>query len=138
MSDDNNKMNLDLIQMVQRARMMHDSQAKPSEVSAVYWIESKPRTPITPTPRAGEWVIDTDITAVDALWEKIKAATEDGQLGYKSKVSTAPRHREQGLNHRVIVVRTVDAEAADDVERVRAALVALGIDLPMKYARISE
>lgn len=141
MNDDKtgkNEPNLDLIGMVQRARMAHDAAAKPSDVSAVYWIECKPRVEVMPTPRAGEWVIETDVSAVDALWARIKQATEDGRLGYKSKVSTAPRGRDQPLTQRVIVVRTVDADDAADVARVQAALAALGVSDGLRYVRISE
>ncbi|HEX2622319.1 MAG TPA: hypothetical protein VHL11_19305, partial [Phototrophicaceae bacterium] len=55
------KLDLDLIAMVQKARMLHDAEAKPSEISAVYWIEAKNLSDpaITPTPRSGEWVIET-------------------------------------------------------------------------------
>jgi hypothetical protein len=135
---DKNQPDLDLISMVQRARMQHDASATPSQVSGVYWIESKPRVEITPTSRAGEWVIETDLDAVDALWSRIKQATEDGILGYKAKVSTAPRGREKPLTQRVILVRTVDADDAADVARVRASLTALGVTGDLRYVRISE
>ncbi len=42
--------NLDLIRMVQQARMAHDAQAKPSQVAAVYWIEAKPLAEDSPAP----------------------------------------------------------------------------------------
>ena len=42
--------NLDLIQMVQRARMLHDETAVPSDMTAVYWIEAKRRDGDTPGP----------------------------------------------------------------------------------------
>ena len=132
------KPNLDLIQMVQQARMAHDRAATPSAVSAVYWIESKPltSTPL-PMPRAGEWVIETTLTEVDALWDKIKAATEKGELGYKSKVSTSPAKGQADPAARVIVVRTVDADDAADVARVEAALKNMGITA-MRYERIAS
>jgi hypothetical protein len=138
MSDDYKpqKPDLDLIGMVQKARMMHDAGARPSEMSGVYWIESKDasgKTP-APTPRAGEWVINTSVSDVDALWEKIKTATESGTLGYKSKVSTASK-MQKNPNHRVIVVRTYDADDQSDVERVRDALLALGVTGEMMYKR---
>jgi hypothetical protein len=140
MSDDNkgDKLNLDLIQMVQKARMMHDSEAKPSEMAAVYWIEAKAPNATAPTSRAGEWVIETDVAEVDALWEKVKTATEAGQLGYKSKVSTASRSPQKGAGHRVIVVRTYDADDMADVERVKRALAALGFEDKIRYTRIKE
>lgn len=123
---DNDKPNLDLIGMVQRARMTNDSEAKPSQVSAVYWIEAKPATNSdtpAPTPRAGHWLIRTTLSEADALWAQIKAATESGQLGYKSKVATASR---TNADERVIHVMTYDADDAADVERVRAALARMG------------
>lgn len=130
------KPNLDLIKMVQQARMAHDREATPSALSAVYWIESKPFTSAPPpTPRAGEWVIETTLTEVDALWVKIKAATEQGELGYKSKVSTSPAKRQIDSAARIIVVRTVDVDDQADVARVEAALDGLGIST-MRYERI--
>lgn len=83
--------NLDLIRMVQAARMRHDADALPSQVGGVYWIEAKRKTgdDLALTPHAGQWVIATTLQEVDALWLTIKQATEEGKLGYKSKVSTA-------------------------------------------------
>jgi hypothetical protein len=122
---DNHDPNLDLIRMVQNARMAHDAAAQPSQVSAVYWIEAKRKSEgAPPTPRAGQWVIETTTAEVDAHWAKIRAATEAGALGYKSKVSTAARG---GVaDSRVIWVVTYDADDSADVERVRAALQSLG------------
>lgn len=127
MTDDNTtpRLDLDLIQMVQRARMLNDAAAQPSQVSAVYWIEAK-APGAAPTPRAGKWVIPTTVDVVDALWAQVKRATEAGELGYKAKVSTAPGKAQGRADARVIHVRVADSDAADDVERVRAALVRLG------------
>lgn len=129
---------LDLIQMVQQARMEYDRQAVPSNVSSVYWIESKPleSAPIV-TSRAGQWVIETRADVVDELWVKIRQATEAGRLGYKSKVSTFAVKGQSNANDRVIVVRTYDADDSTDVARVQAVLRALGI-AEMRYERITE
>lgn len=129
MTDANNgdPLDLDLIAMVQRARMMNDDTAQPSQVSAVYWIESKAPN-AAPTAHAGTWVIATDVHAVDALWASIKTATEAGELGYKSKVSTTPAKHQGHTDDRVIHVRVADSRDEADVERVRTRLVALGID----------
>ncbi|MCU0465238.1 MAG: DUF1917 domain-containing protein [Anaerolineae bacterium] len=138
MSDDNNPTppNLDLIQMVQRARMMHDADAKPSEMGGVYWVESKPNHPVSPpTPRAGLWVIQTDADGIDALWATVKAANERGELGYKAKASTSARRGGGDPRQRVVVVCVADSDDASEVERVRAALVGLGINAPMDYER---
>lgn len=126
--------NLDLIGMVQLGRMAHDAQTMPSKVGGVYWIEAKRQTDgPAPTPRAGQWVITTRLSEVDALWARVKAATEAGQLGYKSKVSTAPRAGSIDLDSRVICVVTADADDLADVARVREALRALGISGDLVY-----
>lgn len=134
MPDDN--INLDLINMVQNARMAHDKDAQPSKVPGVYWIEVKPNAEghAMPTPRTGEFRIATDAEHVDDLWATIKQATEAGQLGYKSKVSTRPAHGQPGDTERMICVRTYDADDNADVERIRAALQGLGVDNAV-YAR---
>lgn len=128
MPDD--KINLDLIQMVQKARMQHDNVTLPSTVTGVYWIESKAPEGSYPalTPRTGEWRISTTVEAVDALWLKIKAATEAGQLGYKAKVSTKPVEGQTQANERIICVRSYDADDSADLERLRQALLALGLE----------
>ena len=133
------KPDLDLIAMVQRARMQHDEQAIPSQVPAVYWIEAVPEVRgRAPTSRAGRWVIPTSVQEVDALWALIKQATKAGRLGYKSKVSTAARELGMDRDDRVIHVATYDAEDAADVERVRQALRELGIRGQIEYERIGE
>jgi hypothetical protein len=121
---------LDLIGMVQRARMAHDADAQPSKVSAVYWIEAKRQTQAAaPTPRAGSFAIHTTLAHVDAHWAAIKAATEAGTLGYKAKVATSSHGG--SLDARLIRVLTYDADDSADVARVRTALAALGFsDLP--------
>lgn len=130
--------NLDLIQMVQQARIMHDREAVPSSMNAVYWIESKPLTSAqTPTSRAGEWLIETTMAEVDDLWLKIRQATEEGCLGYKSKVSTSPAKGQANASARLIVVRTYDADDVTDVTRVESALHELGI-ANLRYERIAE
>ena len=122
---------LSLIQMVQRARLAHDADALPSQISAVYWIEVKPQTPGPgPTQRAGRFVLHIPTQQADALWERLRTATRAGQLGYKSKVATASRTDD---DTRIVHVLIADADDAAEVVRVRAALHALGFsgDLPV-------
>lgn len=128
MSDDKaSKLNMDLINMVQNARMMHDNEAIPSKVPGVYWIESKHPSPENkPTPRTGEFHIQTTIDEVDAHWLQIKQATEKGLLGYKSKVSTAPTDGKAHGKQRLICIRTYDADNQDDRNRIEAELKKLG------------
>jgi len=72
--------NLDLIQMVQAARLAHDADVLPSEVHAIYWLEVKRETPGPgPTSRAGQWIIETTAGEIDAQWLLVRAATRDGR-----------------------------------------------------------
>jgi len=128
------KPNMDLINMVQNARMMHDANAIPSQISGVYWIEAKREKSANLTVRTGEWRIETMVDDVDSLWAKIKAATESGTLGYKSKVSTYPAQGQSQREQRLICVRTYDADDRADIERIREALEALGIKA-LSYVR---
>ena len=122
-------LNLDLIQMVQKARMLHDATARPSELAAVYWIEAKRRDGDYPAPtkKAGEWRVPLRADAVDAVWERVKALTVAGDLGYKSKVSTRPAAGQADPEARLICVRTYDAGDRADVERVGQALREIGL-----------
>jgi len=129
MPDDNNQPNLDLINMVQNARMMNDETARPSDYAAVYWIEAKRKHGDypAPTPNTGEWRIKLTVENVDAVWEKVKQATVEGKLGYKSKVSTRPAGGQADPDERLLAVRTYSAEDAEDVARIKAELEAMGL-----------
>lgn len=124
-----NDLNLDLIQMVQKARMLHDATASPSALAAVYWIEAKRRQGDYPPPtaKAGEWRISLRADAVDGVWERVKALTTAGRLGHKSKVSTRPAAGQADPEARLICVRTYNAGDRADVERVKAALREVGL-----------
>ncbi|MCU0474722.1 MAG: DUF1917 domain-containing protein [Anaerolineae bacterium] len=127
--------NLDLIQMVQRARMLHDADAKPSEMDGNYWVEHKPSVPVAPpTPRAGRWVIETDIDQLDALWERVKQANAQGELGYKAK-ATAKARNGTDPRQRLIVVCVADSDDAADVARVRGVLESMGLGAALHYER---
>jgi hypothetical protein len=129
MSKRDDSINLDLITMVQYARMQYDTEATPSAVPGVYWIEARRKAAATgklPTPRAGEWRIPTTLDGVDTHWAQIKQATEAGKLGYKAKVSTAPAHGQTQREDRLICVRTYDADDAGDVTQVEETLKAMG------------
>jgi hypothetical protein len=124
------KINLDLIDMVQRARMQHDQVARPSDYAAVYWIEAKDQAGANPGPtsNAGEWRLRLRVETVDAVWDGVRRATEAGRLGYKSKVSTRPAAGQADPDERLICVRTYDADDAEDIARIRRELMGLGLD----------
>ena len=64
---------------------------------------------------------------LDAVWERVKKATETGKLGGESKVSTAkPNPNSVDRTKGVICVYTHDSEDGNDVMRVRAELRILG------------
>lgn len=121
------KPDLDLIHRVQQARMLHDSQATPSEIDAVYWIEAKSPGSPPPTARSGQWIITIPTAMIDHIWNVIKRDTERGELGYKAKVATAPRAG-QASSSRPIHICVVDSADTADVERVGSALRALGFE----------
>ncbi len=123
------KMNLDLIEMVQCARMMHDADARPSDYAAVYWIEVKRKAGDYPAPtvNAGEWRARLTVATVDVVWEGVKRATVAGELGYKSKVSTRPAAGQADPDERLLCARTYDAHDVEDVERVKLVLHELGL-----------
>lgn len=127
---DDNQPNLDLINMVQNARMMHDQTARPSDYSSVYWIEAKRQQGDYPaaTPNTGEWRITIHMDAVDEIWEKVKQATNEGKLGYKSKVSTRPAAGQTKPEERLLCIRTYNADDAADIERVKQELIHMGMD----------
>lgn len=126
---------IDLIQLVQQARMQHDQNAQPSHINAMYWIEAKaPEGHGHPvTAHNGYWRIHTTRAAVDALWEQVKTATQAGHLGYKSKVATAPARGDATTDPRRIHVCTYNHHDTADIERVRLALAALGITDDLTY-----
>lgn len=136
MPNNNNQPNLDLINRVQNARMMHDQTARPSDYSAVYWIESKRKQGDYPalTPNAGEWRVTLTIKNVDEVWERVKIATENGELGYKSKVSTRPAAGQTHPDERLLCVRTVNADDRDDVERIKKVLIHMGLNNGLTYS----
>lgn len=137
MSDNKpSKLDMDLINMVQNARMMHDDTAIPSQVPGVYWIESKNPTPSqSTTSRAGEFQIHTHVDTVDEQWQQIKQATEAGQLGYKSKVSTSPTDGNPHSQQRLLIIRTYDADDTEDVKRIEQKLHDLGFS-DLTYSRL--
>ena len=122
-------LNLNLIEMVQSARMLHDAEARPSELAAVYWIEAKQTEGdyAAPTAKAGEWRVPLTAETADAVWARVKVMTVEGKLGYKSKISTRPAAGQVDPDQRMLCVRTYDADDREDVERVETALREIGL-----------
>ena len=120
---------LDLIDLVQRARMAHDDRARPSQIRGAYWLEAKAPPALRPGPtrRAAELRAASDLAEIDALWETLRAATQAGRLGYKAKVATAAR--EAAPDRRELRVLVADRADEAELARVQAELRALTPDL---------
>ena len=112
------------------------SDAKPSEVTDVYWIyaERKKGKYPKPTSRSGKWLIFVDPKNVDEVWAKIKEAVEEGKLGDSAKVATAKQNPlAEKSNAKVICVYTYDWTDEKDVRRIREELRKLGITNKIPY-----
>lgn len=120
-------------------KQMHDnffSDANPSEVKDAYWIfatRQKGKYP-TSNKNSGKWLVFVSVDNVDAVWEKIKLATENGLLGGSSKASTAKANpNATNSNMKVICIYTYDYTDKDDVMRIREELRKIGIVNKIPY-----
>ena len=114
---------------------------KPSEVTDSYWLyaERKEGTYPEHSENGGKWLIFVQLSLVDAVWEKIKRATEEGKLGSSAKVATArPNPNATNPNTKVICVYTYDWTDETDVKRVREELRQLGITSKTPYKADKE
>jgi hypothetical protein len=84
-------------------------------------------------PRSGKWLVFTPPEDHDDAWDRIRAATELGGLGYAAKAATALQGRANRAGALVTCVYTHDYEDHDDVRRVLVALRELGIGGRLSY-----
>ncbi|MBI5243018.1 MAG: DUF1917 domain-containing protein [Elusimicrobia bacterium] len=109
---------------------------RPSQVTDAYWVcaERKTGSYPEPTERNGKWLIFVPLARVDAVWELIRLATEEGRLGDSAKVATArANHNAVDQDKKVICVYTYDWQDKEDVMRIRAELRTLGIAWEIPY-----
>ena len=109
---------------------------QPSLVTNEYWIKSKRQTGIYPptSEHGGKWLIFVPIENLDETWEKIRIATECGNLGASSKVATAKPNQNAVTNsQKVICVYTYDWTDREDVMKIRDQLRQLGITWKIPY-----
>ena len=112
------------------------SNAKPSEVTDVYWLFAERKKGKYPshTSRSGKWLIFVTLNDIDRMWAKVKKATEDGKLGSCAKVATVKSNRHaRGSNTKVICVYTYDWTDERDVKRIREELRKIGITNRVPY-----
>ncbi|MGD0070900.1 MAG: putative phosphothreonine lyase domain-containing protein [Candidatus Bathyarchaeia archaeon] len=126
----------DFIKARQRKMSSTYSNAKPSEVTEVYWIYAIRKKGEYPksTMNSGKWLIFVDKRDVDRVWNTIRKATEDGLLGDSSKVATAkPNPHATDQDKKVICVYTYDWTDEKDIKRVREELRKLSITNRIPY-----
>jgi len=81
----------------------------------------------------GKWLVFVEEADVDAVWEKVAAATQSGRLGFAAKVATAWPNSLARSSKRVICVYTYDFNDHEDVTRVLVALRDLGFEERLSY-----
>jgi hypothetical protein len=114
---------------------------KPSEVTEEPWLWADRAAGEHPpaNENSGKFLVFVSVESVDQVWEKIKQATIDGHLGWRSKVATSkPNPRQRGPKSRLICVYTYDGTDASDLHRVREELQALGIKRKLTYKADSD
>ncbi|MFD8970649.1 putative phosphothreonine lyase domain-containing protein [Streptomyces sp. NPDC059568] len=114
----------------------------PSRETAEPWLwAAAPDTPLTEDdhPFSGKWIWFTPLSLLDASWNTIHAATQDGLLGYRSKACTLINTRPKNDDtRRPICIYTRDWRDIDDVQRALTNLRALGIVDVLLYKTDSD
>ncbi|MCF3105999.1 DUF1917 domain-containing protein [Streptomyces roseoverticillatus] len=114
----------------------------PSRETTEPWLwAAAPDTPLTEDvrPFSGKWIWFTPLSLLDASWTTIRAATQDGLLGYRSKAGTLINTRlKSDDTRRPICVYTRDWRDIDDVQRALTSLRALGIVDVLLYKTDSD
>lgn len=90
-------------------------------------------SPVARGALSGKWLVFTPPDDHDDVWDKIRAATEIGGLGYAAKAATALQGQANRAGALVTCVYTHDYEDHDDVRRVLAALRGLGVESRLSY-----
>jgi hypothetical protein len=108
--------------------------AAPSTVTEDFWVHVAAPGSLQPTRRTGKWLLFTPAEDHNAVWAKVRAATEAGELGIAAKASTArPNPHQGGSGALLTCVYTHDYENHDDVRHVLASLRKLGFDGRLSY-----
>ena len=107
----------------------------PSHDTKNFWhvTSDLTRTQKHATARSGKWLVFVPPEELDARWGLIRKATEEGRLGYSSKVSTSRPSPNASGPERVICVHTYDSDDEADVQRVRDVLRELGFTAKIPY-----
>jgi hypothetical protein len=109
---------------------------KTSEVTDSYWLHAQRKIGTYPvaTENCGKWLLFVPAAQIDAVWAKIKLATEEGRLGSSAKVATArPNPNATNPDTKVTCIYTYDWTDEADVRRIRQELRQLGITSKIPY-----
>ncbi|MFJ8955172.1 putative phosphothreonine lyase domain-containing protein [Streptomyces sp. NPDC102381] len=92
------------------------------------WADNCLEPPVTERLWSGKWLWFPPVSLLDAAWDTVRAATQNGLLGYRSKAATLINTRPgSDDSRRPICVYTHDWRDIEDVRRVLTALRGLGI-----------
>ncbi|MFB7852654.1 putative phosphothreonine lyase domain-containing protein [Streptomyces sp. NPDC056053] len=123
------------------ARMEQPAQDRPATCTHTPWLwaDNASEHPDKEHLWSGKWLWFPPICLLDASWETIRIATQDGLLGYRSKAATLINARPgSDESRRPICVYTHDWRDLDDVRRVLNALRDLGIVDVLLYKTDSD
>jgi hypothetical protein len=107
----------------------------PSQITDDYWFYAHgPAVCDADACRTGKWLVFVPARQVDRWWERVRLATEHGQLGTSAKAATARRNDLAASQRtKLICVYTRDWQDQDDVRRVLRQLRVLGVTSRLSY-----
>lgn len=106
---------------------------EPTDCTASWWLYAESRRKYKKaTKNSGKWCIFIEPKFIDAAWEQVSDATQQGLLGGRTKCSTKKGWKGKG-NDYVIIVYTYDYKDTTDVMRIREELRELGFTKPIPY-----
>lgn len=87
-----------------------------------------------PTKFHGKWISILGETYANNVWEKVKKATEEGKLGYKTRVYF-PFLKDSKSSRKFVSIcfYTYDCRDFRDVMKIREELKKLGFIHPLRY-----
>jgi hypothetical protein len=113
-------------------------ESRPSQVRDDPYLHAFPDSPqpAADPSMVGKWMVFAPRSLVDVEWRVVRRATREGRLGSEAKVATRFENPlARNPDEQPIMIYTRDWRDQADVERVIAALRAIGIDRKAFYKR---
>ena len=105
----------------------------PSEVDGCNWLyHCVDNDYPAPTRSSGKWVVWVAREEMDAVWEDIKTALEEGRLGREAKIK-AGKFDPHEVSHIPICIYTYSYADSEDTDRIREELRELGFTDNLRY-----